>query len=498
MPTILDELITKVRWDVDTSGLNEADNKASSFRSKMVGVLGALGAVVGGGAFISAATAAADESLKMADAMGIAVEELQVMEGVASKVGVNVDTLRGHMFNLNAQIAEAQRGGGPLVEEFEHFGIAVKDATGKALPISDVMTDIRNKIQDLDSAQRVDFVDKLGFDEETIGFLDLAPDQFAKLSAEIRGYGVVTREQAQASRDFLRSINNIGKSFQVLTLTVANFGGSFITDFINTLARGVAALANNERALKLIGISLVAVGAATASAWIPAAAAVLTAVAPFVALGAAVSAVILVVEDLWAYFQGAPSLIGDMAKEFPILQTVLDGLESAFAAAGKTIEAIFGRIKYNIDVTWKFIKVVGDFIIDLFNQIANLDFKKLIGDAVESVSGFTENLNPLNWFSDDNEDDEVVAQRTQSVVNMITSEKIETAAAVPPAGASADAAAIMGGSPVTNNSDNSVKIEKVEVNAQGGDSREIAANVGGAIRDQLRNTVQDTDSRVKR
>ncbi|MCK4823039.1 hypothetical protein KA005_45175, partial [bacterium] len=43
-----------------------------------------------------------------------------------------------------------------------------------------------------------------------------------------------------------------------------------------------------------------------------------------------------------------------------------------------------------------------------------------------------------------------------------------------------------------------LKIENLTVDARGGDSKEIAQNVGSALGDQLKNTVEDFDSKIDR
>ena len=62
-------------------------------------------------------------------------------------------------------------------------------------------------------------------------------------------------------------------------------------------------------------------------------------------------------------------------------------------------------------------------------------------------------------------------------------------ASIPPAGISG---------PVDNSRANTVKIDNINVDASGGDSSEIAANVANASRDAFQNTVQDFDSGIAR
>ncbi len=65
--------------------------------------------------------------------------------------------------------------------------------------------------------------------------------------------------------------------------------------------------------------------------------------------------------------------------------------------------------------------------------------------------------------------------------------------------ATAPAAALLNAAQVTEqNQTNTVTVGEVQVNAQGGDSREIAQNIDRQLRDQLQNTVQDFDGSIVR
>ena len=60
-------------------------------------------------------------------------------------------------------------------------------------------------------------------------------------------------------------------------------------------------------------------------------------------------------------------------------------------------------------------------------------------------------------------------------------------------------ATITGGGGVSNTTQtSSIEVGKIEINAQGADSREIAQNVSGELRNQLSNTAQDFNSSIAR
>ena len=75
----------------------------------------------------------------------------------------------------------------------------------------------------------------------------------------------------------------------------------------------------------------------------------------------------------------------------------------------------------------------------------------------------------------------------------LTGDDLEVAAAAP-AGTTTPVAP----GATTNTQTNAVEVGTIEINAQGADSREIAQNVGGALRDQLQNTAQDFNSQFAR
>ena len=67
-----------------------------------------------------------------------------------------------------------------------------------------------------------------------------------------------------------------------------------------------------------------------------------------------------------------------------------------------------------------------------------------------------------------------------------------------PAGPPALSAAAAGGSSQTINRSTSVNVERIDINAEGGDPDTIASQVGDSLREQLHNTAEDFDSDVVR
>ena len=425
---IVDELITLLGLETDP----KAQKEGAAF-GKLLGTITA-GAVAAGAALAAAAGAitayadrqskAIDEQGKFADSIGVAFSALQELEYAQQSAGGSVDELRGDLDKLTKTMSSPVPG--EYNQTLYQLGINARDSAGKLRSADEVLLDIAGKFEGMSKQRQIQFAEKLGITPGTVKLLQQGTGGIAALRQEAIDLGMVldnsAKEQAARYQDSMLRVRSVvdalGKSISVALLpamsdtldTFANWIGAnrdFISGGIKQVVDGVAlgfqmfgdavgyvyglvmsfigpmdSLVAGLDATQAIAITVAAALAAMAVA-------ALAATWPFIAAAAAIAAVILVVEDLYAAIQGQPSLIGDWVASF----------QQAYPAISGVISSIYnllsGIVSFFADVL-----VVG-FTNGINNIAALFDF--LLGsvsDVFSAIESIISGANPFEVMGD--------------------------------------------------------------------------------------------------
>lgn len=382
MATVIDTLITQFRWDVDASGIDKADRKLQEFKASARKVAMLVVGLLGGSLLLNRIANTADDMLKFADSVGIAIEELGELEFVAKRNNVSVGSLRGTIMSLNRMLAETARGVGGGIEAFKRYGLTARDSAGRTKTATNFIRELNERFQTLSKQQQIDLASKLGIDASTMRILQTAPKEFGSLIRQARKFGVTSREQAMAAAKFNDSLTNIWQSLSFIGITLANKVFGPLGKLIDWFAEAVAVGSKNEQMfIRLIKV-ITGLRVAFALLKIKATLAWIATFAPIVAGAAAIAALVLVVEDLWTAFEGGDSVIKDlwdnanagadkyfdkMAKESPVMfetisktvedieklfETALDGLDNL-------VDTVVGSITKKFSAIMKVARAIG-------------------------------------------------------------------------------------------------------------------------------------------
>ena len=473
--TVLDTFITRFGYKTDTKGLDKAKKGLSDFKGMALKVGAAVGAILGGGFLLNKIADTADTTLKFADSIGVAIEMVDALGFAVQRQGGTVQGLRSSLEKINKTIGEVQRGQGLAKVAFEDYGLTVVKTNGQIKTADELFLELNKTFATLSKAQQFDLAKKMGIDTGTIKLLQTAPEAVHDLITEAHSLGVLTRKDAEAAAEFNDGLTNISQALNKIKYAVGGVLFKPLSKFFKLIARGTSFIRKHSRFIKiLIGViaaliaPLIALKVAAAAAWLATFAPIIGIVA---AIALLVGAIALVVEDFVAFFQGHDSLIGDAIAKWPILGDVIFAVRDAVIwlfdstiAGFKTWWTWLGKIGQGFTdlgvIIWESIKAPIDAgiqkIKDLLNVVKNATGK------IKSFFGFDGNAN-VNL---------VPAQASQGAVSR---HKI-----------------------TTNTSSNNITVKNITIDAKGGDSKEIAQNVGAALRQQLQNTVQDFDSGIKR
>jgi len=488
MATILDTLITRLGFETDTTGLEKAESGLSDLKSKAVAIAGVVGTVLGGGFLINRIADTADETLKFADSIEVAVEEVSALDFAVQRQGGSVEGLRSSLVNMTGKLGEAARGTGEAKTAMEAYGLTLEKEDGTMKTTTDVLLDLNNAFQDLSRAEQLDLANKFGLDQGTIRLLQTAPDAVGDLLVQARSLGILTRQEATRFAEFNDSITNMGQGLMRLGIDSVTILIQPLTDLFNLIAEGTQFVREHSRFFKILGTTLTIVAGAWALIKTQAIAANIAMFAMPLTIIALIALFALLAEDMIAYFNDQDSLLGDAIKKWP-------ELEGAIGIVGKALE----WLKDLTVETFRFWKEDGPGLVDTVKEWLGPLLE--VAQALDRILGISKDLREIgrqiNPFTGGDPFGGVdIGTGQQKTFGATISDWLKSRVLGVPVGTSFAAAtpALTGGL----NSTNSVTINKLELNVPGGDSDEIARNVSTSIGAELQNMVQNVDSTIKR
>lgn len=337
------ELLTKFSFEGSTQpldnfnkGLGDAIKGLTAFATA------SFGALAGFGAWADSILKSIDPLEQMSRRTGIAIEDIQELGFASSVSGGSIEGMTASLEGLTERIGEAvSLGTGEGVAIFEHLGIDIEDASGKAKNAGVIFDELRQKIveMELDETQTLSIARKLGMTPDAVQLLRATNDEMATMRERSRELGIITTEQGDAVASYNDSLTIMNTAFDGLKRNIAvGFAPELqklaerFTDLIMTnrewlsegIVAGINALVGFAKAFtnvasvifKALGALLefkpvlygvIALGGLLAVAF-----------APVTVITAGLIAVILLVDDLITAFSGGKSVIGDFFMDFGI------------------------------------------------------------------------------------------------------------------------------------------------------------------------------------
>lgn len=401
---------------------SQADDLAQSVVQMGKNLLAPAAILASIGALASAAIGRAAEireldqfSSKINSSIGDVDAFQRAVKGMGGETAGAVDS----MVKLGEKINEAFADGGSAArKDFEAWGVAFTDAEGAALGASEGMLELAANLETVSQAEALARIKKLGIEDAAT--IDLLLQGRAAVEAKIdaeKRLGVVTEEQAAATRDYYAALGGLGNR-------MTSLGNGLVSTFIPAASAVINALSDafdwmRENQQLVEGFFIGVAGVLTAMylpAILSAAAATIVAIAPFLAVGAAIAAVAaafaLAYDDVRAFLDGQPSLIGALAEQYEWFGAIVDGIGGVFTnlktggvAALDALAVAWDAVVAGADAAWTAISnffgqfeplasaaigLVGD-IVDLFAAVAS----EVRGGIIDALDWLGEKLNSV-------------------------------------------------------------------------------------------------------
>lgn len=457
----LDDGLQKSEKSADDllDGLKKVDKQAAStgqgfaeFAGKALGALtAALSVGVGiSGTIEKAATVA--QIGQTAEALGVAVEELDAFGRAAQAMGGDAQGARDSVTDMAESIGEAlQDVESGRAKTFAALGVSLKGVDGQAVDAVEGILRLSDAVQGMSKSDAVFRIKELGItDNRTVEMVLKGRKELERMLNVQKESGVITKEQALQAQEFTNSMNRLRGSLDTA-------GTGFMTLLIPALQKGVEWLTKivdwaSEHKDFIVGF-FVAVAGIVAAMYLPAmiaaAAATLAATWPLIAIGAAVAAVAaafaLAYDDIMNFIDGNDSFIGSIFEKYPMVKDIIYSIIDAFKLMGSAIVAVF--------------EFVGSMWRAQFEMIMQ---------GVDMVVAGAKRIGGFFGFGggDVAAGQQQVAAAAASPLNSATSNSISNTVA-------------------STNRENNVQVGQVVVNTQATDANGVAKDIGGSLNDQL-------------
>lgn len=239
---------------IDNNSFETAENRVTEASETFMSVTSALGAALLTGSFAMALRATADRFDALGDAasrMGnVTVEELDRIGYVAEMAGSDAQTAQASIENLSRSIGEAANGVGRGAQAFEKFGLSAKNSDGSVKSVSQVLEDVREKLDGLSEAEQSAMIQRLGMDRTMLEMLTSdTSDIEAEYEKRTALLGINADEVAEISGAFNDGIGRMSRSFNDVFTAIAVRIMPAVTDVFETFSKWI--LENGD---KIIGV----------------------------------------------------------------------------------------------------------------------------------------------------------------------------------------------------------------------------------------------------
>ncbi|MDU1876807.1 hypothetical protein [Citrobacter sp.] len=337
-----------------------------------------------------------------AETVGVNVGQYDALSRTFQTLGVDADGFRDSMIDLNEAMGEAASDAkSGKAESFKTFGISLKDSQGNIKSADEALLELSDTMSKMDKQQATFQIKQLGItDNAVIAAMMNGRKELERRIELQKTLGVLNEKDAAQLKNFKSAQDDLSAIFSrfadVLAMTVVP-ALELLIDVTISLIKWA-----REHKGVLMGVfgalAFVAIPALTTALWGMARAA-LAAVIPFLPLIAVAVALALVIDDLWNYFTGGESVIGDMAAKFPLLKSALDDAKESVIGAWEALKLLFSDPSQFMDVLVSELKASWDEIVQ-----GVVDAGDAIGEALsaawEKISSDTKQVftDLLNWI----------------------------------------------------------------------------------------------------
>ena len=454
-------------FDADTDGLKKGENEAkkstdniAGMFTRAAGIAAAAFAAAGLGQKIMAQAALNDQLGDTASLLGVNAQQLDLWSQAAVMADGTAEGFQASLKSLAGEAAAiATKGTSRLKPFFDELGISMVDAQGKARNVMDILPELAGAFEGLSKQEALGMGRKMGLDEGTIMLLQRGRHGVEELTGRMEALGVVSEAATEAAGAYDEQSKVTARIFELMASKATEYVLPALTAIQKGFEMAYSFIQQHPDLIKGVGIAFGVAGAVIFASYVPAmwaaASATLAAAAPFLLVAAAVGAIglafALAWEDIRVWQAGGDSLIGKFLGSWIEMEdTVFRTFDSIGEYWDRVIENIVSGIEKAVAL-WKDIKGGGGALWD--------DAKSALGIGSDNHS---------------QKGAQMIGLADSAPMNSVTSSAITN-----------------GNSSVSK--DNSVKIDKIEVNTQATDAEGISKGLMGGLQQHFSAAIDQSD-----
>lgn len=425
---MIKELVTRFGFEIDDHGLHALSEGIEAVKEGIKGLGEALiGEALGLYELVAHAAEAGVELKIMTQETGLAADKLQELQYRAKLADVSTQELNQSMFFLARNMAAAKEGGAEAIRHFQKMGISLSDLQSKSFSTDKALDKIAKTFKHLkDGPEKAALAANLfgRSGARMIPFLNNLHSALDPVNEAIMRMSMLTDEQIEQSEEFHVNLETLKTAFagiarvigfglmpvatqiieqmkkwvvqnrELIIMNLTEFVKGMATalgvtlKIVDALVQSFAGLAHSIGGVKIAVEGLLITFAVISGASVlwgigkvtqavvtlgnEFAIANLKAAAIPVAIGAALVALLLVMEDIYSFFQGKNSFTGDLLKVIPEIGAAFQNIFGPiFQPFVNIITMLTGGF-----TSWK----------DLFKELGVLLFNVLLTPLREAAS----------------------------------------------------------------------------------------------------------------
>jgi uncharacterized protein GlcG (DUF336 family) len=236
---IAEELLVLLGFELEDKDLKKFQKGIKELKYGVLGFGAELAAAATSfGVFLMHSVHTAESIMRASAAAGVGAEEFQRLAYAAKLSGVSSEELSTNLRFLSRNVFEATTNAtSEASQQFRRFGINIRDANGQTRSTSDILKQISARYATMNNAQQKAALSAIFFGRSSgaiTNFLNEGPGQIAKYSQELDDFfGVLSGEQLLALKEFGDGVTRITSFFSGLSNQVAANLVPALTDALN-------------------------------------------------------------------------------------------------------------------------------------------------------------------------------------------------------------------------------------------------------------------------
>lgn len=383
--------------------------------------------------------------------IGANVTNVSALGNSLKRFGGDTNDAINSLENINKAMQDAKFGGGALIETAKKYGVWISPYA-KA---EDALLSLGKQLSKYDVQTRVTIGRQLGLSDSIIRAFADGGERLEKLIKKQKELGVTTENDVKISNEFSDSILDLKDTFSALSRDISRILLPIVTKIVNLFISFIEFIKKHKQLVMAFFAGLAIALSPFLAILTKIAIANVKAFAPFYLAIAIITAISLIIEDLFYYFKGWNSVTGDLVKKFPglyyiieplrplilgiydIFEKILDFFKDPswdnfsnilksigavivnfiklpFEGIRSIIDSLINKLPF-LETAIKPFKIIIDNILNVLNFILdlinNFSIDKVINEFItlkDSLSDIGLNLldkiNPLNWFKKENEE----------------------------------------------------------------------------------------------